>query len=306
VAGQSRTHGRKSRRGGLVADQILARLARRAHGVVTRRQLLDAGVTDEEIEGRLRTGSLHRQHPGVYRVGHEAPSLEARYLAAVLSCGDDALLSGRSAAFLLGLIRGTPPPPEVTASTDRRVRGVKNRRSRRFDAITRMEWKGIPVTSVAQTLVDLAAVLSEGELARACHEAGVRHRTTPRQVQAALDRYPRVPGAAKLRRVIGAGVPVTLSELERRFLRVLREAGLPLPHTNRPVAARRVDCIWEDRRLIVELDSYRFHSSRHAWEQDRRREREARARGYEFRRYTYGDVFELPELMLRELRELLD
>jgi very-short-patch-repair endonuclease len=216
------------------------------------------------------------------------------------------LLCGRAAGHLLGVLRGTPPQPEVVASTKRSIRGIETRRSIRMAALGRARWNGVPVTSVAQTLVDLAAVLSEGELARACHEAGVRHRTTPRQVQAALDRYPRVPGAAKLRRVIGAGVPVTLSELERRFLRVLREAGLPLPHTNRPVGARRVDCIWQDRRLIVELDSYRFHSSRHAWEQDRRREREARARGYEFRRYTYGDVFERPELMLRELRELLD
>ena len=105
--------------------------------------------------------------------------------------------------------------------------------------------------------------------------------------------------------MIGADVPVTLSELEREFLQVLREAGLPLPRTNRPAGGRRVDCIWEVHRLIVELDSYRFHSSRHAWEQDRRREREARARGYEFRRYTHGDVFEQPEPMLRELHDLL-
>jgi very-short-patch-repair endonuclease len=286
-------------------DRIAARLARRAHGIVTRRQLLAAGVTDEEIEGRLRIGSLHRQHPGVYRVGHEAPSVEARYLAAVFACGDGALLSGRSAAYLLDLIRGSPPLPEVTAPTDRRVRGVKSRRSRRFNAITRTKWKGIPVTSVPHTLVDLAAVLSEEDLARACHEAGVRYRTTPKQVQAVLDRHPRTRGAAKVRRVIGAEVPVTLSELERRFLRVLRDAGLPLPRTNRPAGGRRVDCIWEEHRLIVELDSYRFHHTRHAWEQDRRREREARARGYEFRRYTYGDVFEQPILMLRELHELL-
>ena len=98
---------------------------------------------------------------------------------------------------------------------------------------------------------------------------------------------------------------VTLSTLERRFLARLKAAGLPLPETNRPAGGRRVDCRWPAHRLTVELDGYRYHRSRHAWEQDRRREREARARGDEFRRYTYGDVFEDPRFMLAELRTLL-
>ena len=98
---------------------------------------------------------------------------------------------------------------------------------------------------------------------------------------------------------------MTLSKLEREFLARLEEAGLPLPKTNKPAHGRRVDCRWPEHRLTVELDSYRYHRSRHAWEQDRRREREARARGDEFRRYTYGDVTESPGLMLAELRPLL-
>lgn len=113
------------------------------------------------------------------------------------------------------------------------------------------------------------------------------------------------PGAAGLRRILGGDVPVTLSKLEVRFLDRLREAGLMLAEANRPAGGRRVDCRWPDQRLTVELDSYRYHSSRHAWEQDRRRELEARARGDNFPRYTYGDVFEQPEAMLAELRELL-
>jgi very-short-patch-repair endonuclease len=161
------------------------------------------------------------------------------------------------------------------------------------------------VTTVPRTLVDLAAVLALDELARACHEAGVRHRTTPLQVEAVLARRPNVPGAAKMRAVMRGEVRVTLSELERAFLKLLRTAGLSLPETNRPVGGRRVDCRWPEHRLTVELDSYQFHNSRHAWEQDRQREREARARGDEFRRYTYGDVEEDPRYLLRELRGLL-
>jgi hypothetical protein len=280
----------------------LAELARRSHGVVTRRQLLAAGITSDEIRHRRSLGALLREHPGVYRVGHRAPSVEARYLAAVLACGDGAVLSGRAAAHVWGLTKGRAPRPEVTAPGKRIVQGVVTRRGRHIEATTH---RGIPITTVPRTLVDLAAVLPLDALARACHEAGVIHDTTPRQVEAVLAKRPRINGAGRLRAVTSGDTKVTLSELERAFLKRLREAGLPLPKTNKPAHGRRVDCRWPDHRLTVELDSYRYHRSRHAWEQDRRREREARARGDELRRYTYGDVVERPRLMLAELRALL-
>jgi very-short-patch-repair endonuclease len=284
----------------------MGRLAQEAHGVVTRRQLLRAGVTEEEVRHRLRTGALLAEHPGVYRVGHRAPSVEARYLAAVKACGPGALLAGRAAAHLLGLLRGAAsPPPEVVAPTERRVTGVITHRGRRTSLWPATVWRGIPVTDVARTLVDLAGVLATDALARACHEAGVLHSTTPADVEAVLARLPTARGARKLRRILRGDAHVTLSALERRFLARLRAADLPLPRTNRPAGGRRVDCRWPRHRLTVELDSYRYHGSRHAWEQDRRRDREAHARGDELRRYTYGDVYERPGAMLRELRALL-
>jgi hypothetical protein len=185
------------------------------------------------------------------------------------------------------------------------VRGVRTRRSRHIDPADVTTFRGIPVTTVARTLVDLAAVLTFDALARACHEAGVRYRTTPRHVDAALARRPNAPGAGNLRKVMRGEAKVTLSVLERRFLALLRAAGLPLPETNRVAGGRRVDCRWGAERLTVELNSYRYHGSRHAWERDHDRRREARARGDEFRSYTYEDVFEHSELMLAELRELL-
>ena len=284
----------------------LARIATGAHGVVTRRELLRAGVSAEEIKQRVRVGALLPEHRGVYRVGHRAPSVEARYLAAVRACGEAAVLSGRAAAHLLGLLKGAAPAPEVTGRTERRVPGVKTRRCRRLAAADAMVWRGVPITTVARTLVDLAPLVEIDTLARACHEAGVRFRTTPRDVEAVLARCPRPSGAPKLREVIHGDVRVTLSALEERFLTRLAAAGLALPQTNRPAGGRRVDCRWPDQRLTVELDSYRYHASRYAWEQDHRREREARARGDEFRRYTYGDVFEKPRLMLSELCDLLE
>jgi hypothetical protein len=182
------------------------------------------------------------------------------------------------------------------------VHGATTHRAR---SIERTTHRGIPITTVPRTLVDLASHLSLDALARACHEAGVKYETTPAQVEAVLAKRRRTRGAAKLRAVMSGDAQALLSELERTFVRRLREAGLPLPQTNRPAGGRRVDCRWPDRRLTVELDSYRYHRSRYAWEQDRRREREARARGDEFRRYTYGDVVESPRLMMAELRLLL-
>jgi very-short-patch-repair endonuclease len=182
---------------------------------------------------------------------------------------------------------------------------VVTRESRAIDPRDVTVLHGIPVTTVTRTLVDLASVLRGDALARACHEAGVRYRTTPADIQAVLERRANAAGARKLRRIISGDEPVTLSRLEKRFLALVAEAGLPLPMTNRAAGGRRVDCRWPDAGLTVELDGYRYHSSRHAWENDRRREREARARGDDFRRYTYGDVYEEPAAMLVELRVLL-
>jgi hypothetical protein len=286
-------------------ERELARIAGASHGVVTRAQLLAAGVTPGEIKNRLLSGALLRQHAGVYRVGHEAPSLEARYMAAVRAGGDRALLSGLAAAHLWRLVKGEPPAAEITAPAQRRIEGLRTRRCGHLSALDAATCRGIPVMTVAVTLVDVAAVLEVDALARACHEAGVLYGTTPEDVEAVLARRPRSRGAGKLRRIMRGDVRVTLSKLEARFLRLVRRGGVPLPETNRPAGGRRVDCRWPEHRLTVELDSYRFHNSRHAWEQDRRREREARARGDDFRRYTYDDVFVRPNLVLKELRTAL-
>jgi very-short-patch-repair endonuclease len=207
------------------ADQIIAELATRAHGVVTRIELLAAGISDDQIRQRLKRDST--------------------------------------------------------------------------------VWRGIPVTTPARTLVDLAAVLSEEELARVFHTAHVRFRTQPGDVEEVLARRPSTKGAAPLRRVVQGDSALLLSRMEKRFRVLLKRHRLPLPVTNGHIDARYIDCRWPTHRLTVELDGYRFHATRHAWEQDHRREREAYARGDQFRRYTWHDVFEDSRAMLRELRELL-
>src|SRR3954449_7576877 len=215
-------------------EAVIGRIASRQHGLVTRVQLLRAGVTAQEIRGRVRAGALLRVYRGVYRAGHRAPCLEADYLAAVLACGPEARLSGRAAGHLLGLLTGRAPAPEVTAPRLRRVPGVRARRGR-IDRADRAIHRGIPVTAVPRTLIDLAADLSFDALARACHEAGVRYRMTPAHLSAALARRPRnTPGAPKLRRIVDGDARVTLSPLEHRFLELLAEHGLPLPRTHPP------------------------------------------------------------------------
>jgi very-short-patch-repair endonuclease len=276
------------------AEQKLAAIGRRSHGVVTRAELLEAGVSRHEIEHRLRTGSLIAVFRGVYRVGHTAPSVDARYTAAVKACGEEALLSGLAAAWLWGLVKGLAPPPEVSAPKERRIKGVRVRRVRQLEKGDGTICRRIPVTTVPVTLVRLSSLLSFDELARAAHEATVRYRIT------------RVQGAPqRLKAILEGDAPILLSQLERGFRALLRKDGLDLPITNRRAGAHYVDCRWPDHKLTVELDSYRFHRTRLAWEQDRRRDREARARGDEMRRYVWRDVFEEPGEMLAELRELL-
>jgi hypothetical protein len=201
-------------------------------------------------------------------------------------------------------VKGPTPAPEVTAPTKRRIAGVRTRRCK-VDRTEVTDVRGIPVTTVPRTLVDLAAVLPLEALARACHEAGALYRTTPRHVDAVLARRPNSRGARKLRAAMSGDMPVTLSYLERAFLRLLREHSLPMPLTNCIAGGRRVDCRWPQHKLTAELNTYRFHNSRHSWEQDYEREREAHARKDTHRRFTYADVLEDPRYMLSELRELL-
>jgi very-short-patch-repair endonuclease len=227
-------------------------------------------------------------------------------MAAVLACGEGGLLTGRAAGFLLVLIRAQrAPDPEVIARTARQIDGIAVSRARKMDPRDVTTWKGIPVTTPARTLVDLAAVVSAEELSRAVHQADVLHGTTPDDVETVLRRRPNAKAAAKLRKVLWGDADRILSRLEKAFIRLLEQHRLPLPVTNRPAGGRFVDCRWPKHKLTVELDSYRYHRSRHAWELDRKRERQAYARGDQFRRYTWGDVVEHPRPTLKELRAVL-
>ncbi len=264
----------------------LARIAGRQHGRVTREQLLAEGVDRNRIGRAVADGRLIGVHIGVYAVGHRAPSLRADYMAAVLAAGPGAVLSHRAAAHLLLLVRGAPPAPEVTipAGESRTRPGICIHRSA-LPSLDTSILDAIPITTVPRTLLDLAPTTQPELLTRMCHEAWVQHRTTPGQIDAAIARNPHKPGAAKLRRAVTSDV--TLSELESRFASFLKRHDLPKARTNIDHAGDKVDCHWPAHDLTVELHSYRFHATRHAFEQDL-----ARRRRSNHIAYSYGDVTE--------------
>jgi hypothetical protein len=278
----------------------VARLAARQHGRVSWGQLVDRGVHRHTIQRWLEDGRLHRVHHGVYAVGHPGRSTHADYMAAVLACGDGAVLSHRAAAHLLRLVRGSPPRPEVTVPSvaGRSRRGIVVHRVPVLPVLDAAPVFGIRTTTVPRTLLDLAPRLTPESLVRACHEAWVHHDCTPAIVEACIARNPTKKGIAKLRRALGSDV--TLSELEEGFLRLLRAHGLPLPRTNIDHHGDKVDCHWPQHNLTIELLSYRFHASRAAFEQD-----VARRRTSNHIAYTYGDVFERGARTAAEVAALL-
>jgi predicted transcriptional regulator of viral defense system len=221
-------------------------LARRQHWVVTRQQLLDLGFTKGDVDGRVRSGRLHPIHAGVYAVGRPALTREGHFIAAVLACGEGALLSHRSAAEHYGIRPKHPGAIHVTIppGTHPRRPGIKvHRRS----GLTPARRAGIPLTGVVDTLVDLATLLTLPELERAVNEAANRDLVHPERLREALTAMPRRAGVRTLATLLDRDTyTVTDSILEQRFLRIARRAGLPKPQTQRRLGGGRVDFVWPE------------------------------------------------------------
>jgi hypothetical protein len=276
------------------------RIADRQWGRIRWDQLIAAGIDRRRIQRWVQDGRLRPVHRGVYALGHLAPSILGDYMAAVLACGDASALSHHADAYVMRLLPGKAPPPEVTVPTlsGRSRPGIVIHRVQVLHPRDVCVVDGIPMTTVPRTLLDLAPVLDLAQLTRACHEAWVHHRTTPRFIEDCIERNPTKKGVAKLRAALGADA--TLSKLEVAFLALLREHGLPVPRTNISHAGDKVDCHWPALGLTVELLSYRFHASRRAFEAD-----VARRRRSSHLAFTWGDVFERPAQTIAELAAAL-
>jgi very-short-patch-repair endonuclease len=274
-------------------DRSIARLAGRQHGYVTRAQLLELGLNVQQITYRLRKGSLIRVHVGVYAVGHLPVSGADRAAAAVLACGPGAVLSHGTAASLWGVDRRWRTPYEVTASSARRRPGILIHRG----VLTRRDIRrhsGIRVTSPARTILDNAPRLTDRALIRAVNDLRLAKHLRIPDLQAAIDRCPRHPGAALLRPLVDAARGPTRSELEDAFAELSERFGLPRAQINAHVAGYEVDVLFPAQRVIVELDGYEFHGTRDAFEDDRERDATTLAAGFETVRITWERMTQEP------------
>lgn len=297
--------------GGRAADAVVAWIAARQLGLITALQLTAAGIGRGSIEWRLANGSLHRVLRGVYLVGHPIAPPGALELAAVLACGEETLVSHRSAIALWALTKAPVGEVEVTViGRDCRSRnGLRVHHVQELSAADRAHKRGIPVTSPARTLIDYAATANATELERAIAEACANNLANERQILAAIERVPNHAGVGSVRAILGqpGGPKRTRSDGERAMLiQLIRGSGLPVPLVNHPVAGYTADFLWPNERLIVELDSYPFHGHRAAFERDHRRDIVHRDAGYDVLRFTGRQLANEPLRVLAAIVRALD
>lgn len=268
--------------------EVIATLARSQHGVLARRQLLEAGFSRDVVDYSLTGRRLHAVHRGVYSV---SPTLtqRARWMAATLAAGPNATLSHRSAAALYGLRQYAGL--EVTTPNDRRIPSVTVHRTK-LPQDERTTYDGIPITGISRTLLDLAAVLPTNQLERAARQAESRRLTDTVSLTELLARYPKRRGTAKLRHIAEqrAFTNETKSDLEDAFLELAARASLPRPQTNVLIEGFECDAVWRRHRLVVEVDSRRHHLTTSAFESDRRRDRVLQRSGWRVVRVTHRQL----------------
>lgn len=291
-------------------DRAISELARKQHGVVARRQLMNAGLSSTEIGGRLRQGRLHQLHRGVYLVGHAVPPAHARDMAALLASGAHAILSHRSAAALWQLL---PHPASaracVTVPHERRV--ARPRIEIHRAAVPRSDVRRrerMPLTSPPRTILDLAAALASEDLEGLVAEASYRRLASERELRAQLERRPGRRGTARLRFVLDlpGGARRTRSPAERHMLRLLREADLSGYELNQRVHGFEVDVLWREHSFAVEIDGYQAHSGRLAFERDRLKVATLKAHGLHVMPVTPRQLREDPEGVIARLLQALE
>jgi very-short-patch-repair endonuclease len=288
-----------------------ARRARVQYGVLSSRQLAECGLSSHAIATRLRHGTLQRVHRGVYAIGCGPLTLEARFVAAVLACHGEAFLSHFSAAALEGMLAWAQRLVEVTVvrGTTARRPGLRVHRARALDARDVDRRRGIPVTTPARTLLDLAGVLGEHALRRVVRQALGERRVTIAQLRDVLTRANGHRGAGPLARLVADGPAPTRSELEDALLDLVRRAGLPEPQVNAELVldGRRLipDLRWPRQRLVVEADGAAWHDNRVARAADAERQALLEAHGERVLRVTWQQTTRQPRQTLARIRAAL-
>jgi hypothetical protein len=292
-------------------DGVLASLAARQGGVVSHEQLVGLGLSPEAIQRRVRAGWLHPVHRGVYAVGHPLLGATGRRWAAVLALDGDAFVSHQSAADAFGFRKSDTALVHVTvrgrAGRERR-QGVRVHRPHALpgDEVTRHD--GLPITTPPRTLLDLSAAgLRDRPLASALDRAVKLRLLDFAELHRLLARYPRRPGTRSLKAQLSRyrGPVDTRSELERLVHELCDAHDLPLPLVNTVIEGRVRDFYWPHCRLVVEADSYGWHSSPDALNDDRERDVELTLAGYRVLRFTWEQVTGRPGYVVRAIRSAL-
>lgn len=290
--------------GAVPLDLAAARIAAKQFGVITKAQLAACGLSHNRIGQRVKAGQLQRLWRGVYAFGHQELTREGRLIAAVLACGPNAVASHLAAAVEWELLAFGGSAIDVTVpgrGTRAERPGVRVHSVRRIHPDDITELRGIPITTPAKTLIDLNAVVSGRLLERAFEQAQIRRLLRPGALEAALER-----ANGRKTRVLRALIArerrastITRSELEERFLALVRRAGLPEPEMNVRLAGYEVDFLWRSRRRVIEVDGHAYHSTRQATSRDRRKDDDLEAAGYRVTRFTADQILHDPDDTLR-------
>jgi very-short-patch-repair endonuclease len=290
-------------------DERIAQIARLQRGRVARRQLVAAGIGYSSIAWMVERHRLHPELPGVYAVGHAATAEWCRETAALLAVRDGASLSHLTAAGLWrlcpadGLIHVT-----VAGGASASPPGVHVHRSRCLTARDLRFHKGLPVTSPARALLDIAPLVTDRELELAFDRGVVDRVIRTADVAAVLSRAGGHPGRGRLSSLMAdgtAGTTMTRSEAEERMLALVRAAELPPPEVNARVHGYEVDFLWREVGFAVEVDGFRFHSPRTAFERDRRKDRHLRRAGIDVMRVTWRQLEAEPYALVARIAEAL-
>ncbi len=293
-------------------DRSLARLANSQHGVVSIRQLeQQLGFSHQAVERAAAAGRLHRLYRGVYAVGYAELSQQGKCLAAVLAVGPGALLSYYSAGWLWGLWSGSPAPFEVTALMPRHHRppkGVRRHRARNLEDEDRAMIDGIPVTSVARTLLDLAWKLRSDQLRRVLARAEDLGLLDLDAIHAVIERNRGHHGARRLRFALAIYErPIwARSEFERLFVEQLIDSGLPRPATGWNEVGHEVDVYWPEFGFGIELDTWETHGTRDAFERDHDRDLDFVLADIETIRISERQFRREPDRIVTKVARLLD
>jgi very-short-patch-repair endonuclease len=261
-----------------IEHQAVWALVRRQQRAISRTQLRAFGFSRDAIAHRIERGRLVLEWPGVYRVGPLPLERDGRFMAAVLACGPGAVLSHESAAALLGIRTGGADPIHVSIPANRSAHHDGIEVHRRDPVPPATTFRGIPVSRPLFTLVDLAATLDRDALERAVNAADVKGLIRADAIVAALAAVPAYPGVAILRDTL-ARYRRTDSDLERRFLALLREHRLPLPETQEHLGRGRIDFHWPELGLVVETDGLTYHRTPIQQLEDRLRDQAHTAAG---------------------------